>query len=193
MPGTPGDLSFLLALGLALAWLAGMRAYLTAFALGIAGAKGWIDLPVALHWLASPWAIGGFAALAAVEFAVDKIPGFDGGWDLLQTAVRIPAGSAIGAAIIAHGARIEARTWLLAGGTALCAHAIKTFTRRRINTSPEPLSNWSASLAEDLACAGALVLVFAHPAWALALAAGASAAIAAVTARSFRAPLGAAA
>jgi len=188
MPAVTGGLSYLLAPGLAFAWLAGMRVYLTAFAVGIAGARGWIGMPADLHFLASPWAIGACATLAAVECVVDKVPGLDGGWDLLHTAVRIPAGAGIGAALLAHGARIDARSWLIAGAAAAFAHTIKTATRRRINTSPEPLSNWSASLAEDLACAAALVLAFTHPRWALALAAGASLAIATVAARSFRAP-----
>jgi len=64
---------------------------------------------------------------------------------------------------------------LLAGGTlALGSHAIKSATRAAINTSPEPLSNWSASLGEDALTLTALALLIAHPWLALGVAVGAS-------------------
>ena len=39
----------LFAIGILLAWLSGIRVYLTVFGLGVAGAMGWLDLPPALH------------------------------------------------------------------------------------------------------------------------------------------------
>ena len=86
------------ALGLALACLAGVRAYLTVFGVGLAGLMGWVDLPAALEATTSPWVLGTAGALAVVEFAADKIPGVDSGWDLLQTLARIPAGAFLAAA-----------------------------------------------------------------------------------------------
>ncbi len=56
------------ALGLALACLAGVRAYLTVFGVGIAGLMGWVDLPAALEVTTSPWVLGTAGALALVEF-----------------------------------------------------------------------------------------------------------------------------
>ena len=38
---------------------------------------------------------------------------------------------------------------LLAGGVALTSHGAKATTRAAANTSPEPVSNWSLSIAED--------------------------------------------
>jgi ABC-type branched-subunit amino acid transport system permease subunit len=32
-----------------------------------------------------------------------------------------------------------------------------------LNTSPEPVSNWTASVTEDVATVGGLALAFAHP------------------------------
>ena len=46
------------AIGILLAWLAGVRAYLTVFGVGIAGAFGWLDLPPALEATTSPWVLG---------------------------------------------------------------------------------------------------------------------------------------
>src|SRR5688572_23673565 len=69
----------LFAIGVVLAWLAGIRVYLTVFGVGLAGALGWLDLPSALQVTQSPWVIGVSGALAAVEFFADKIPGVDSG------------------------------------------------------------------------------------------------------------------
>src|SRR5690606_12098167 len=67
----------LFAIGVLLAWLAGIRVYLTVFGVGIAGLLGWLDLPPALQVAASPWVIGVSGALAVTEFFADKIPGVD--------------------------------------------------------------------------------------------------------------------
>ena len=56
----------LFAIGVVLAWLAGIRVYLTVFGVGIAGAMGWIDLPQALAATESPWVLGVSGALALV-------------------------------------------------------------------------------------------------------------------------------
>jgi hypothetical protein len=81
----------LFALGLTLAWLAGVRAYLTVFGLGLAGLMGWMELPAALQVCQNPWVMGTAAVLALVEFSADKIPGVDSGWDLLQTVPLLSA------------------------------------------------------------------------------------------------------
>ena len=48
-------------------------------------------------------------------------------------------------------------------GVALTSHALKAGSRALLNTSPEPVSNWTASVTEDVATIGGLALVFAHP------------------------------
>src|SRR3546814_177711 len=75
----------LFAIGVLLAWLAGIRVYLTVFGIGLAGFFGWLDLPQALEVTASPWVLGVSGVLAIAEFFADKIPGVDSGWDLLHT------------------------------------------------------------------------------------------------------------
>jgi hypothetical protein len=157
------------ALGLALACLAGVRAYLTVFGVGLAGLMGWIELPTALQVTTSPWVLGTAGALAMVEFATDKIPGVDSGWDLLQTLARVPAGAFLAAATLSDDGQLGTGALALGAGAAFATHAIKAGTRALINASPEPLSNWTASVGEDAAAVGALALVFAHPWLALAL------------------------
>lgn len=160
----------LFALGITLAWLAGVRVYLTVFGLGLAGVLGWAELPEALKVCESPWVLATSGALALVEFFADKIPGVDSGWDLLHTVLRIPVGAFLASAALAGTDGDMSWGWAAAGaGAALASHALKSGTRALINTSPEPLSNWAASGTEDVAAVSALALVFAHPWLALAL------------------------
>ena len=163
----------LFALGITLAWLAGVRVYLTVFGLGLAGLLGWMDLPAALQACESPWVLGTAGVLAAVEFSADKIPGVDSGWDLLQTVLRVPAGAFLASAALAGSDGDMSLGWAAAGaGVAFASHALKSGTRALINTSPEPVSNWAASTTEDAVTLGALGLVFSHPWLALLLVLG---------------------
>jgi hypothetical protein len=159
----------LFAIGILLAWLAGIRVYLTVFGVGIAGMLGWIELPQALQVTTSPWVIGVSGALAATEFFADKIPGVDSGWDLLQTLARVPAGAFLAAATLSPDGDLGAGMLATGAGVALTSHVLKAGARALINTSPEPASNWTASITEDVAVVGALALAFAHPWLALAL------------------------
>lgn len=161
----------LFAIGVLLAWLAGIRVYLTVFGVGLAGFFGWLDLPQALQVTESPWVLGVSGVLATAEFFADKIPGVDSLWDLLHTLLRIPAGAFLAAAAISPDGQLGGGMLAAGAGTALLSHFLKSGTRAVINTSPEPVSNWSASLGEDAAVVGGLALVFAYPWLALALAA----------------------
>ena len=158
------------ALGVTLAWLAGIRAYLTVFGLGLAGYFGWIELPGALDLCQSPWVLGVSGLLAAVEFFTDKIPGVDSGWDLFQTLLRVPAGAFLASAALAGPEGDMSLGWAVAGGgAALLSHTLKSGTRALINTSPEPVSNLVTSVGEDTLALGSLALVFAYPWLTLAL------------------------
>lgn len=162
--------SHLFALALVLAWMAGFRAYMTVFGLGLAGWAGWADLPAGLELAASPWVLGAAGVLTVIEFSADKIPGVDSAWDLVQTVVRIPVGAWLAAAAAAPPEEALGIGWLAAGAaTALGSHALKTGSRLLINTSPEPASNWAASTGEDAATLAGLALLFSHPWLALAL------------------------
>lgn len=168
------------AVGILLAWLAGVRVYLTVFGVGIAGALGWLELPQALDITTSPWVLGVSGVLAAVEFFADKIPGVDSGWDLLQTLARVPAGAFLAAATLSPDGELGAGMLATGAGVAMTSHLLKAGSRALVNTSPEPLSNWTASVTEDVAVVGALALAFSHPWLALALVVAASLSVAAV-------------
>ena len=164
----------LFAVGILLAWLAGIRVYLTVFGVGLAGAFGWLDLPPALEVASSPWVLGLSGVLAAVEFTADKIPGVDSGWDLLHTLLRVPAGAFLAASAISPDGSLGAGMLATGAGVALTSHVLKAGSRALLNTSPEPVSNWAASVTEDVAVVGALALAFAHPWIALAIVVGIS-------------------
>lgn len=151
------------AIGILLAWLAGVRAYLTVFGVGIAGYFGWLDLPPALEATTSPWVLGVSGALAVAEFFADKIPGVDSGWDLMQTLLRVPAGAFLAAAAISPDGDLGAGMMAAGAGAALTSHVLKSGTRALLNTSPEPISNWTTSIAEDTVVIGGLALVWSHP------------------------------
>ncbi|KMM77197.1 membrane protein [Xanthomonas sp. NCPPB 1128] len=165
----------LFVIGILLAWLAGIRVYLTVFGIGLAGLLGWLELPPALQATQSWWVLGTSGALALAEFFADKIPGVDSVWDLLQTLTRIPAGAFLAAATLSPDGQLSAGALATGAGVALTSHALKAGTRALLNTSPEPASNWIASLAEDSVVIAALALALAHPWLALAVVLAASA------------------
>lgn len=159
----------LFAVGILLAWLAGIRAYLTVFGAGLAGVLGWLELPEALQVTTSPWVLGVSGVLALVEFFTDKIPGVDSAWDLLQTLARIPAGAFLAAAALSPDGELGAGMLATGAGVALTSHLLKAGSRAMLNTSPEPVSNLAASGSEDVVVVGALGLALAWPWLALAL------------------------
>ena len=159
----------LFAIGILLAWLAGIRVYLTVFGIGLAGVMGWLDLPPALEATTSPWVLGVSGLLATAEFFADKIPGIDSGWDLLHTVLRIPVGAFLAAAALSPDGQLGAGMLATGAGVALTSHVLKAGSRALLNTSPEPVSNWTASVTEDAAVVGGLPLAFAHPWIALAI------------------------
>ena len=157
------DQAHLFAIGVLLAWLAGIRVYLTVFGVGLAGFFGWLDLPQALQAAQSPWVLGTSGVLAAAEFFADKIPGVDSVWDLLHTLLRVPAGAFLAAAALSPDGQLGAVMLATGAGVALTSHLLKSGSRALLNTSPEPVSNWTASVTEDAAVIGGLALAFSHP------------------------------
>ena len=163
----------LFSIGLALAALSGVRVYLTVFGVGLAGLLGWVDLPQALQVTSSWWVLGTAGTLALVEFFADKIPGVDSGWDLAHTLLRVPVGAFLAAATLSgDGGQLGMAALASGAGASLLTHALKSGSRALINTSPEPVSNWTASLGEDAVALGGLALAFAHPLIALTLVLG---------------------
>lgn len=164
------DLTQTLALSLGAGWASGINLYAAILVLGFLGASGRMDLPEGMDVLADPLVMFAAGAMYLVEFFADKIPGVDTAWDTLHTFIRIPAGAMLAASAVGDvGAGTELAAAILGGGMAAVSHAAKAGTRVLINTSPEPFTNWTASIAEDFGVVAGLLIALNHPVLFLAL------------------------
>ena len=153
-----------LATAAGLGWASGVRLYAVVFFLGLLQFFGIYTLPADLHTLGNPWVMGASGFMFLVEFLADKIPGFDSVWDAAHTFVRIPAGALLAAAAVAGGdASLGVAAAILGGAVAAGSHVTKASTRALINTSPEPMSNWTASFSEDALSLGAVWMALVYP------------------------------
>ena len=147
-----------------LGWASGLRLYAVLFLLGTLHFLGVITLPPGLEIVAHPAVMTAAGAMFLIEFGADKIPGFDSVWDTFQTFIRIPGGALLAAAAVADQSTALALAAAILGGTlAAGAHFTKAGGRVLINASPEPFSNWAASLTEDALAAGTVWLAFKYP------------------------------
>jgi len=159
------DITHTIALTMGVAWASGINLYAAILVLGYLGMTGNIDLPPGLEILADPLVMLAAGAMYCVEFFTDKIPGVDTGWDGLSTFIRIPAGAILAAGAIGDVGQAAQLAAAIAGGTlAAGSHATKAGTRVLINTSPEPFTNWFASVGEDVAVIAGLWTALHHPA-----------------------------
>ncbi len=153
-----------LAIALALAWGAGLRAYAVIFVVGLAGAMGWVELPGHLEVLQHPAVLAASGFMTLVEFGADKLPWLDSLWDAVHSFIRIPAGAALAALAFGDSSNaVMVAAAILGGSLAAAMHAAKAGARAAINLSPEPFSNWAASLSEDALVPLGLWLAIAHP------------------------------
>ena len=158
------ELSTLIALTLGVGWASGINLYAAVLALGMAGATGYADLPAGLEIVQNPLVIGAAGLMYAVEFLADKVPGVDTGWDTLHTFIRLPAGALLAAGIFDDQSMgLELAAAIVGGGLAATSHATKAGSRVLINTSPEPFTNWTASIAEDISVFGGVWLMLNQP------------------------------
>ena len=158
------SLSTLIALTLGVGWASGINLYAAVLALGLAGTTGYADLPTGLEVVENPFVIAAAGVMYLVEFCADKIPGVDSGWDALHTFIRLPAGALLASGIVGdQGPVMEALAGLAGDGLAASTHAAKAGGRALINTSPEPFSNWAASITEDIGVFGGVWLMLNHP------------------------------
>lgn len=159
-------MDFVSTLGIAMgaAWVSGINLYATVATLGLLSRFANLRLPGELESLTSWWVIGVAAALYVIEFIADKVPVFDSFWDVVHTFIRIPAGAALAATAFGDYDRsLQVIAFLIGGGIAFTSHGAKASTRAAINTSPEPVSNITASLVEDGVAFGSILLAVFYP------------------------------
>lgn len=143
-------------------WASGINAYLVVLVLGVADRfNDFSQVPdVLARW--DVLAVAGF--LYAMEFIADKIPYIDSSWDAISTAIRPTAGAVIGVLLAGDVSTLDqAVLGVVGGGTALLSHLVKAGGRLAINSSPEPVTNIGASIAEDFAVLGVVAFAINHP------------------------------
>lgn len=155
-----------LALAMGASWASGINLYATILALGIGAMTGSVVLPEGLEALGNPLVIGAAGLMYMVEFFADKVPGVDNIWDSIHTFIRIPAGAIIAAGAVGDVSMpLELAAAIAGGGMAAATHATKAGSRVLINTSPEPVTNWTASISEDIAVFAGVWAALNHPVW----------------------------
>lgn len=153
-----------ISLAMGAAWGSGINLYATILVLGIMGATQSMVLPQGLEILMHPMVMGAAGLMYAVEFFADKMPGVDTGWDTIHTFVRIPAGVMLAAAAVGEvNPAVTLAAAILGGGMAAGSHFTKAGTRVMINASPEPFTNWTASVAEDVVVIAGVWAALTHP------------------------------
>lgn len=159
-----------LALTMGVAWASGINLYAAVAVLGLAGNAGYVHLPDTLAIVEDPLVIIAACFMYCVEFFADKVPGVDSTWDAVHTFIRIPAAAMLAAGAVGDASpALVVTAGIVGGGISAATHATKAGARMLINTSPEPFSNWFASIAEDLAVFGGLWAALVHPVIFLAL------------------------
>jgi hypothetical protein len=157
----PAELFSLLA---AIGFAAGLNLYATVAVLGLLARFGHMPLPPGLLLLAGWPVIIASLALFILEFFADKIPAFDLVWNALHTFIRVPV-----AGLLAYQATAQLppahqlMATLLGAGIALIAHGGKTAARAAVTPSPEPFSNITLSVSEDILAIALTWLATRHP------------------------------
>jgi hypothetical protein len=148
----------------AIAFAAGLNLYATVAVLGLLARFGHLPLPQGLLLLAGWPLIAASLALFVLEFFADKVPAFDLIWNALHTFIRVPV-----AGLLAYQATSQLSpehqllATLLGAAVALIAHSGKTAARAAVTPSPEPFSNITLSVGEDILAIALTWLATRHP------------------------------
>ena len=142
-----------LALAIALAASAGLRAWLPLLLAGALARAGVLELGDSFSFLASNKALVLFAVATVIELVGDKVPTVDHALDIIQTPLKLGAGALLAASVL--GTVSDPLTALVLGTavgapSALVPHAAKAALRTVSTTLTGGLANPVLSLIEDL-------------------------------------------
>jgi hypothetical protein len=150
---------------LGVAYASGISPYATVTLLGLAARLGWVGpLPGELGVVGHPLVIVVAGALWAVEFLATLLPWVASLWETIHSLVRPPAAALLAVLTVWQGdPAIAVVAGLLGGGLGLATHATKLGVRVAIDTSPEPVTNGAANVAEVGVVAALAYFVWQHP------------------------------
>ena len=157
----PSELFALLA---AIGFAAGLNLYATVAVLGLLARFGHLPLPPGLELLQHWTVIVASTGLFAIEFFADKVPAFDLIWNALHTFIRVPVAGLLAFQATRHlSPEMQLLATLLGAAVAFAAHGGKTAARAAVTPSPEPVSNMTLSVGEDILAIGLTWLATRHP------------------------------
>src|SRR5512142_1820677 len=141
-----------LALAIALAAAAGLRAWLPLLLAGALSRAGVLDLGASFQFLSSNKALLLFGVATLIELIGDKVPAVDHALDLVGTPLRPAAGALLAASVL--GTVTDPLTSLVLGTavgapSALVPHAAKAALRAASTTVTGGLANPLLSFLED--------------------------------------------
>ena len=150
---------------LGVAFAAGINLPATVAVLGVSERAGWIGpLPGVLGAVGNIWIIGIAAGLYVMEFLVTLVPGVASVWETAQSVIRPPAAAFLAVATAANLNPVYlVAAGLLGGGLALTTHGTKLGLRYAVDTSPEPVTNGLANMAELGTVASIGIFIWSHP------------------------------
>lgn len=154
------------ALAIALAASAGLRAWLPLFVAGVLAKVGVADLGEGFGWLASWPALVLFGVATTLEIVGDKVPALDHALDTVGTFLRPIAGAIAAAAVLVHvrDPMIAMVLGMVVGApTALVPHAVKAGTRAVSSATTMGIANPVISTIEDGLAIAIALLAFVVP------------------------------
>lgn len=110
------EILLLVGIGVGLASVAGLRAFLPLALAGLFALPGLFELPASLSFLADPVVVVALFVLAVVEGALDKASSLQFASDVVMTPLRIASGAVLFAAATGAGLGTAAVPELVAGG-----------------------------------------------------------------------------
>src|SRR5512143_1634399 len=155
-----------LALAVALAASAGLRAWLPLLLAGGLARLGVLDLGPSFQFLASNKALILFGVATAIEILGDKVPAVDHVLDVIGTPLRPAAGALLAASVL--GTVSDPLTSIVLGTavgapSALVPHAVKSVLRVASSAATAGLANPLLSLLEDVIAVVTFVLAILAP------------------------------
>lgn len=150
---------------LGVAYAAGINLPATVAVLGIADRAGWIEpLPGALSAVSSVPVIALASVFYLMEFVVTLIPGVASFWETVQSVIRPPAAALLAVATTYDlSPPMMVAAGIVGGGLALTTHGTKLGLRYAVDTSPEPVTNGIANVAELATIASIALFIWNHP------------------------------
>ncbi len=153
-------------LGIALAAIAGLRAWMPLLLAGILARSGVFELGPAFSFLSSTPALVAFGLATAIEILGDKIPPVDHALDAIGTILRPAAGALLASAAIGHVTDPLTATAVGAAvgvPAAIVPHAAKSGLRAASTLFTAGLANPILSTLEDLMALALFVLAVLLP------------------------------